>query len=156
MAVKEGVGRPMDIITTRFGTLSVQPQDELLFEQGLIGLEDCRRWIVLTDSKNPSLGWLQSIEQGHIALGVVSPRRFVPDYQLRVDRDALSPLELSTLRDAEVAVIASRNSTGLTLNLRAPLVINVEKRRGCQVVAKDAHPIQFALNTPTVALKRTA
>ncbi|MCG8451419.1 MAG: flagellar assembly protein FliW [Pirellulales bacterium] len=146
----------MDIITTRFGTLSVQPQDELLFEQGLIGLQDCQRWVVLTDSKNPALGWLQSIELGHVALGVVSPRRFVPDYQLRVDRDDLRPLELATVRDAEVAVIASRNETGLTLNLRAPLVINVEKRRGCQVVSKDAHPIQFALNRQTVSLKRTA
>ena len=146
----------MNIITTRFGTLTIQPQDELLFEQGLIGLEDCQRWIGLTDSKNPGLGWLQSIEQGHIALGVVSPRRFVPDYQLHVERDDLHSLNLTTIRDAEVVVVASRNETGLTLNLRAPLVINVEKRRGCQVVAKDAHPIQFAINTPAVSLKRTA
>ncbi|MCH2114444.1 MAG: flagellar assembly protein FliW [Pirellulales bacterium] len=146
----------MDIITTRFGTLSVQPVDELLFANGLIGLEDCRTWVVLTDSKNPALGWLQSAEQGHIALGVVSPRRFVPDYQLRVDRDDLRSLDLTTTGDAEVAVIASRNDAGLTLNLRAPLVINVEKRRGCQVVAKDAHPIQFQLNDPSMALKKTA
>ena len=147
----------MDIITTRFGTLSVHPQDELRFEQGLIGLEDCRRWVLLTDSHNHALGWLQSLEQGHIALGLVSPRRFVPDYQLRVDRDDLRMLELATLRDAEVAVIASRNESGLTLNLRAPLVFNVEERRGCQVVAKDdTHPIQFPLKTSPQSWKRSA
>lgn len=146
----------MDIITTRFGNISVDPKDELLFEQGLIGLEDCRRWVVLTDSKNPALGWLQSLDAGHIALGLVSPRRYVPNYQLRVDQQDLRTLDLTTNRDAEVVVIASRNEKGLTLNLRAPLVINVEKRRGCQVVAKDAYPIQFPLNTPSVSLKRTA
>lgn len=152
----EGVGRQMDVLTTRFGTLSVPPQDELYFDQGLIGLEDCRRWVVLTDSENLALGWLQSLDHGHIAMGIVSPRRFVSDYQLRVDRSDLRTLELATERDAEVAVIASRQSSGLTLNLRAPLVINVENRRGCQVVAKDSYPVQFPLSSPTVSLRRTA
>ncbi|NOY29205.1 MAG: flagellar assembly protein FliW [Planctomycetes bacterium] len=146
----------MDVHTTRFGTLSVPEQDELLFPQGLIGLEDCRRWVVLTDSDNPALGWLQSIEHGHIALGVVSPRRFVSDYQLRVDRDELRFLELATEHDAEVVVIASRQESDLTLNLRAPLVINVQQRRGCQVVAKDAYPVRFALTAQTIPLRRTA
>jgi len=146
----------MDVHTTRFGTLSVPEQDELLFPQGLIGLEDCRRWVVLTDSDNPALGWLQSIEHGHIALGVVSPRRFVPDYQLRVDRDELRFLELATTHDAEVVVIASRQESDLTLNLRAPLVINVQQRRGCQVVAKDTYPVRFPLTAQTIPLRRTA
>jgi len=146
----------MDVYTTRFGTLSVPPQDELLFDQGLVGLEDCRRWVVLTDSENPTLGWLQSVENGHVALGIVSPRRFVSDYQLRVDRDDLLALRLETTRDAEVAVIASRHPNGLTLNLRAPLVINVEKKLGCQVIAKDAHPVQFPLSTSQLQLRRSA
>jgi flagellar assembly factor FliW len=169
----------MDVFTTRFGLLSVQSQDEIVFERGLIGLEDCRRWVVLTDSANPALGWLQNLEQGHIAIGVVSPRRFVPDYQLRVDRAELRTLGLVTLRDAEVVVIASRqpesmdsrprfregealygnevpSPSGITLNLRAPLVINVEKRLGCQVIAKDEHPVQYPLDLQNVKLRRTA
>lgn len=146
----------MDIITTRFGVLSVQPQDEIVFEQGLIGLEDCKRWVVLTDSNNGALGWLQNLEQGHIAIGVVSPRRFVPDYQLRVDRADLRALSLATVRDAEVVVIASRQTDGLTLNLRAPLVINVEKRLGCQVIAKDEHPVQYPLDLQNLKLRRIA
>ena len=161
----------MDVFTTRFGLLSVQSQDEILFENGLIGLEDCRRWVVLTDSANPALGWLQNLEQGHIAVGVVSPRRFVPDYQLRVDRAHLRTLGLVTIRDAEVVVIASRqpevldsrlrahdgqSPTGITLNLRAPLVINVEKRLGCQVIATDEHPGQYPLYLQNMKLRRTA
>ncbi|MEM8944422.1 MAG: flagellar assembly protein FliW [Planctomycetota bacterium] len=157
----------MDVRTTRFGRLAVAPQDELIFESGLIGLEQCRRWVVLSDTSNAALGWLQSIEEPHIALGVVSPRRFVADYQLRVDRVELETLELATARDAEVVVIASRQVSGpeagaLTLNLRAPLVINVEQRRGCQVISKDDLPVQFPLSVPTqpssttTPLKRTA
>lgn len=146
----------MDIYTTRFGTLTVQPQDELLFEEGLIGLEDCRRWVVLTDSNNAALGWLQSLDQGHIALGVVSPRRFVPEYQLRVDRTDLNSLGLATVRDAEVVAITSRWESGLTLNLRAPIVINVEKKLGCQVIAKDDYPVQYPLDVHNTNLRRIA
>jgi flagellar assembly factor FliW len=146
----------MDVFTTRFGVLSIQPQDEIVFEQGLIGLEDCKRWVVLTDSNNGALGWLQNLEQGHIAVGVVSPRRFVPSYQLRVDRSDLRTLGLITIRDAEVVVIASRQVDGLTLNLRAPLVINVEKRLGCQVIAKDEHPVQYPLDLQNPKLRRIA
>lgn len=146
----------MDILTTRFGSLPVQSQDEILIERGLIGLEDCRRWVVLTDSSNPALGWLQNLEHGHIALGVVSPRRFVPSYQLRVDRSDLECLDLVTVRDAEIVVIASRRDSGLYLNLRAPIVINVEKRLGCQVISKDELPVQYPLDLQNMNLRRIA
>lgn len=135
----------MDIQTSRFGKLHVLPTDVLLFEHGLIGLRHCRRWVILADAQNPSLGWLQSIDEPESALGVVSPRRFVPDYQLRVSRQELAPLALANIRDAQVVVVISRNPEGLSLNLRAPLVINVEARRGRQVIAKDPLPVRLVL-----------
>lgn len=135
----------MEINTSRFGALQVLPSDILVFEQGLIGLRSCRRWVVLADAHNPALGWLQSIEDGEIALGVVSPRRFVGDYQLRVARGELDSLKLTNTADAQVVVIVSRHPEGLSLNLRAPLVINVEGRRGRQVIAKDPLPVRLVL-----------
>jgi flagellar assembly factor FliW len=135
----------MDVTTSRFGKLQAPPSDILLFDQGLIGLRTCRRWIVLADAQNPALGWLQCVDDPDVALGVVCPRRFVPDYQLRVARQELAPLGLANDRDAHIVVIVSRRPEGLCLNLRAPLVINVETRRGRQVVAKDSLPIRLLL-----------
>ena len=135
----------MDISTSRFGNLQVSPADILLFENGLIGLRQCRRWVVLADAQNAALGWLQSIDEAETALGVVSPRRFVADYQLRVSRQELATLALTNTRDAQVVVIVSRHAEGLSLNLRAPLVINVESRRGRQVIAKDPLPVRLVL-----------
>ncbi len=135
----------MEVTTSRFGTLQAPESDILLFDQGLIGLRHCRRWIVLADAQNPALGWLQCLDDPDAALGVVSPRRFVPDYQLRISRQDLAPLGLASARDAQVVVVVSRRPEGLCLNLRAPLVINVEGRRGRQVVAKDDLPVRLAL-----------
>ena len=141
----EGAGGDMEITTTRFGTLAVQPSDILMFDQGLIGLRAYRRWVVLADAHNAALGWLQSLDEPETALGVVSPRRFVPDYQLRIARQDLAPLQLAQTRDAQVVVVVSRHPEGLALNLRAPLVINVDGRKGRQVIAKDPLPVRLIL-----------
>lgn len=145
----------MEVTTSRFGKLQTAPADILLFDEGLIGLRHCRRWVVLADAQNAALGWLQSLDDADAALGVVSPRRFVPDYQLRVSRQELAPLGLAAASDAQVVVIVSRHPEGLSLNLRAPLVINVETRRGRQVIAKEPLPIQYALS-PVCDLRKTA
>ncbi|MCA9236570.1 MAG: flagellar assembly protein FliW [Planctomycetales bacterium] len=135
----------MDVLTTRFGSLRAAPGDLITFESGLIGLRECRRWLLLADAKNPLLGWLQCVDAPEVAVGVVAPRRFVPEFQLRVSRSEIQPLRLDNLRDAQVAVIVSRQPDGLSLNLRAPLVINIETRRGRQVISKDALPVQYLL-----------
>ena len=146
----------MDVPTSRFGNLCVSPQDMLTFRQGLIGYRELERWCLLADAENPTLGWLQSIDSPQVALGVVSPRRFVPQYQLRASRQDLQPLELAASRDAQVVVIVSRRPEGLSLNLQAPLVVNVENRQGCQVIARDPQPIQFLLPVERAELRRTA
>ena len=145
----------MDVATSRFGKLAVALQDVIVFDQGLIGLRRCRRWVLLADSQSPALGWLQCVDDGEIALGVVSPRRFAPNFQLRVDRHELASLDLTSPRDAQTVVIVSSRPDGLSLNLRAPLVINVEARKGRQVIAKDPLPVRMMLS-PGNELKLTA
>lgn len=149
----------MDVTTTRFGTISVQEEDLLSFERGLIGLEHCRSWILLADGQNGSLGWLQNVGSGEVAVGIVSPRLIVPDYQLRVASNELKGLQFdgltedglvaNTAKDIQVVVIVSRQPEGLSLNLKAPLVINVQTRQGCQVVSRDDYPVTHLLTVPS-------
>ena len=146
----------MLIHTTRFGRIDVEPADILSFASGLPGLEDCRQWALLADAANDALGWLQSVTRGDIALAVVSPRRFVPDYQVRIPRSELSPLALADVRQAQVVVVVGRNGTGLTLNLKAPIVINLENRTGRQVVASGDLPLQYELGQERPPLKKSA
>ena len=84
----------MRINTTRFGRIDIDASDVIRFTSGLPGLEDCRDWALLADTTNDALGWLQSTTRGDVALAVVSPRRFVPEYQVRIPRSELSPLEI--------------------------------------------------------------
>jgi flagellar assembly factor FliW len=135
----------MKIETTRFGSLTLDPQAVLLFPAGIPGLESCRQWVLLADAENDALGWLQSTLRPEIALAVVNPRRFVEGYQARVARSELAPLGLDGLQEAQVFAIVGKGESGITLNLKAPLVINLRRRLGRQVVANGDQPIRHEL-----------
>ncbi len=144
------------IQTSRFGALQVEPDDVIEFPRGILGMEHLREWVLFADAQNAQLGWFQSTQQPEVALAVVSPRRFVPDYQVRVARRELTPLKLEKAEDAHVLAIVNQNDRCITLNLKAPLVINLPHRVGCQVVAKGNQPIQHELSYPTEPLKQSA
>jgi flagellar assembly factor FliW len=91
------------------------------------------------------LAWLQSTARPEVALAVVHPKRFVPNYQLRIGRRDLAPLALTSLADAEVLVIVSSHHDDLTLNLKAPLVINVSRRLGRQVITESDATVQHSV-----------
>jgi flagellar assembly factor FliW len=135
----------MNLSTARFGSVTIEEGDVLEFVDGLIGMEQCRRWVLLADASNPALGWLQSTERADLALAVVSPRRFVPDYTVRVARRDIEPLALTELSEAQVLVIVGQAEGALVLNLKAPLVIHLAARLGRQIVARDDHAVQFRL-----------
>ena len=146
----------MQIQTTRFGELEIEPQDILEFPAGLVGFEHCRTWVLLADAQNDALGWLQSTEQAEVAFAVVSPRRYVDGYQARVPRSEIAQLELAELSSARVIVIVGKNDRSATLNLKAPLVINLDRRLGRQVVVNGDAPLQFELECQRFLLKKSA
>jgi flagellar assembly factor FliW len=146
----------MEIHSSRFGTLHLDSDDVLRFPAGLLGLEHCREWVLLDDGQNDAVAWLQSVECPEVALAVVSPRRFVPDYRIRVARPEIEPLDFDDVRSAEVLVIVGRTDRAVTLNLKAPLLVNPARRLGRQVITNGNLPIRHELNNGQLALKRSA
>jgi flagellar assembly factor FliW len=146
----------MEITTSRFGRFEVQADDVIRFPAGLLGFESCREWVLLADVENDALAWLQSVDRPEVAVAVVSPRRFVPAYQIRVARRELAALELAEPKRAQVLAILGKTDRTITLNLRAPVVINLEKRLGRQVVTNDDHPVQYELERGTPAFRKSA
>lgn len=135
----------MQIDTQHFGTVDVEVEDILLFPRGIVAFEACRHWVLLSDEENPTLAWLQSVSQSEVALPVVSPRRFATGYAVHVVRGQLAPLEFSQFDQAYVLTIVSQSDGDLTLNLKAPLIINLDRRLGRQVITVDEQPVAMPL-----------
>jgi flagellar assembly factor FliW len=147
----------MQIGTKHFGTIEIEVDDILLFPHGVIAFEDCRHWVLLADAENPALAWLQSVSREEVALPVVSPRRFAPGYSVHVARGQLTPLEFSQFDQAYVLSVVSQSDGDLTLNLKAPLIINLDRRLGRQVITSDEQPVVLTLpSAPPIPLRKSA
>ncbi|TWT92112.1 flagellar assembly protein FliW [Stieleria varia] len=137
----------MRIDTQRFGTIHLEQDQLFLFPSGLVGMEMLRQWALLPDPSNPSVAWLQSAARGDRALAVVSPRAFYADYRVEVSRRDLACLHLSAEAELYVLSTLSGHSGRMTTNLRAPILLNLSRRLGCQIVTAESYPIQYALPT---------
>jgi flagellar assembly factor FliW len=146
----------MKLETTRFGTVEIQSDDILFFRYGLFGFEDQNQWVLLSDLHNSAVAWLQSMSHPDIALPVVSPRRFVDDYQVHLDERQIALLSLAKEEQAAVLAVVSRTGQTLTCNLRAPIVINLDRRVGCQVVTADEQPLQHPLAELPAVVRKSA
>jgi flagellar assembly factor FliW len=147
----------MQISTRHFGSVEIDAEDILLFPRGIVAFEGCRHWVLLADDENHSLAWLQSVSQADVSLPVVSPRRFAPEYSVHVVRGQLIPLEFSQFDQAYVLVIVSQSDGDLTLNLKAPLIINLDRRLGRQVITLDEQPVAMPLvGSAPRALRKSA
>ena len=146
----------MQINTSRFGSVSMEPDDILLFPHGLAGFEQLRHFVILADADNDAVGWLQSISEAETALPVVSPRRFVVDYQVRVPASELTALQLAGPDRAFVLAVVSKQDGRLTINLRAPVVINLDRRLGRQLITKDDQPLRHEIAVLPEQLRKSA
>jgi len=131
----------------RFGTVEIRERDVIEFPFGLIGLGGLR--YVLLD-RNPGTGflWLHEIDDPALALPVVSPQQFFPEFALDIAPEDRERTGLQDAHDARlyVTVRATPNPLDITANLRAPLV--VREGRGYQVLNNNEDaPLQAPLFT---------
>ncbi|MCU0959826.1 MAG: flagellar assembly protein FliW [Pirellulaceae bacterium] len=138
----------MQLSTTRFGLLAVDVDDLIHFPHGVIGYEGCRRWLLLADPQSDAVGWLQSAERPATALAVVSPRRFAAGYRIRVARHQLACLALHDHDRMYALCVVNKQDGQCVINLRAPILINLDRRLGCQLITSDEQPLQLPLTEP--------
>ncbi|MEM9826268.1 MAG: flagellar assembly protein FliW [Planctomycetota bacterium] len=143
----------MHLETQRFGNIEVANEQLLLFPGGLIGMERLRQWAMIPDAQNDSLAWLQSTSNGRIALPVISPRLYFPDYRVRISPRGLESLRIRPGQATYILTTVSEHGDQITTNLHAPLVINVHERLGAQIVTTDTQPLRQRIS---LSLQRAA
>ncbi|MHC2069688.1 flagellar assembly protein FliW [Bremerella sp. T1] len=146
----------MEVQTTRFGKLDIRQDEIITFAGGLIGFDTHTKWAILADESNESVGWLQSMEDPGLAFAVVSPRRYIPSYKVRISPEQANSLKIDAGMETFVLVIVSRESSLVTVNLRAPLLINLSLQVGRQVITTDEQPLRHVIATETIPLRRSA
>jgi flagellar assembly factor FliW len=130
----------MDVKTTRFGTLTIEPERIIHFPLGLVGFETLQRFVLIDSDEIAPMRWLQAVDEPSLAFLVVEPQLFFPDYLVSVTADERKVVGLGEADEAVVAclVVVPADPREMTINLMGPLIMNPEKRLGKQAVLHDS------------------
>lgn len=132
----------MKIKTRKFGETEIDENTIFTMPEGLPGFSGHHRFVILEDSKTAPFCWLQSLDNPDIALVVMNPFLFKPDYQFDLKGLVLSR-NWGDVGSENVHVYVVINISGsdaeqtITANLMGPIVINSEKKEAFQMVISD-------------------
>ncbi|WP_348945582.1 flagellar assembly protein FliW [Chitinibacter sp. FCG-7] len=126
----------MDVFLSQFGPIEVDPDTVIHFPAGLPGFDDCKNYKLLHEDKpNPSVYWLQSLDDANVAFSIVGAERLGFNYVLTLNDDECAALQLKDASEAMLFLILSRpDNQPIRANTLAPLVINLQSRKGLQKI----------------------
>ena len=137
----------MRLDTRNFGELDIDESKIIEFKSGIPGYPQLRQFILLSDKNSDSpeddqdglLYWLQSVEDKDLAFVMVDMVRYNPSYDPRVSEDEIAELgnyDPETFCFYNIAVLPE-NMNDMTVNLKAPVVINSQSMLGKQVICEN-------------------
>lgn len=131
----------MEIQTKYQGTLEIQDQQVIHFEQGIPGFLNEKRFVVSMFAEDTPFFVLQSVETPSLAFVVTDPFHFRKDYHFDLPDTVVEQLEIKSEEDVAVYVILTLQDPfeSTTANLQAPLIINYQRQLGKQVVLDDSN-----------------
>ena len=124
----------MNISSQRFGALEIGEEQVLQFPEGIIGFPNEREFVLIPHNSTGFLAWLQSTRSPAIALPVVSAHAFGSKYPDVSIEGAANALGLGEDDVALMVVLSAPQGQPATVNLLAPILVNVTTRRGAQII----------------------
>jgi len=130
------VSDKIKVQTTRFGDLEVPKDTLIVIPAGLIGFPANTNFVLI--EYTPPFSWLQSTQASDLAFVVVNAAEFGDEYTFDLPFDERS-LELTPADEVAIFnLVTIRPDPSLsTVNLKAPVVVNLKNRRGKQIILDD-------------------
>ena len=125
------------------------PEDSVIsFPDGVPGLGDCRRFVLLRPDDLGPIVLLQSVEDEMVSLPLIPAAVVHAEYKLHLeteDRDALEAEESDELAPLAVVILPGEGGVA-ACNLYAPIVVNFRSRKGRQILQGESdYPTVFPL-----------
>ena len=99
------------------------------------------------DGARKNISWLQSLDEPSFALPVMDPLLIKEDYNPQVEHELMKSLGNLTEENTYVLVTVTvpADIKKISVNLRAPIVINVENLKAEQLIVDDSYPVKYMI-----------
>ncbi|NLJ66197.1 MAG: flagellar assembly protein FliW [Clostridiales bacterium] len=138
----------MIVETSRFGSVEVDDDKIIHFEDGLPGLENLTKYIILSPPELDPFHILQSIEDQDIALTIADPFLFKKDYSPLIKDKVFDELKIEDNKDTALftIIVIPQDYRKMTANLMAPILINPDRMLGKQVILDEGdYPVRYPI-----------
>lgn len=135
----------MKIKTRDFGEILVTEEDTINFTSGIYGFEDFKKYIILKDSPDDDIMFLQSIDNMDLSFVLVDPYSILISYNPLLQEEDLYDLKSNNEAELKYLVIAiiKDNIKDSLVNLKNPIVINPNNRSAKQVILQNSYPLRY-------------
>ena len=152
----------MKAVTRVFGTIDIADDKIITMEKGMIGFPELTHFALIFDEEKKDkafkIMWLQSMDDGNMAFPVIDPSHFIGDYRPSVNEEIIAPLgefhEENTY--LLVTVTVPKKVEDFSVNLKAPIVINLDTNKGAQIITEDDYPVKYKIYDLLKASKEKA
>lgn len=131
----------MQIQTKYFGEVEIEESKIIHFNRGLMGFEEYKDYTIIYDieSKGNKISWLQCATEPTIALPIMNPLDVVANYNPSIASASLDELEGLSEENMAIFTIVTvpSNVKNMTINLKAPIIINSQTTQAIQVIADN-------------------
>ncbi len=132
----------MLVKTRYFGEKDLPDEKIITLEKGLMGFDQYRKYTILYDCEKEggtNISWFQSVDEPSLALPVINPLIVKEDYNPTVEDELLKGL--GDLNDDNLVILVTMTVPSdlekMTVNLKAPIIINADTRKGAQVIVEN-------------------
>lgn len=112
---------------------------EILFEKGIPGFENYRYFNVNIVEGIKRFYHIVSKEDSNIGFISISPFDIKKDYEIDLDDEFIKELDIKDEKDVLVICLITlgKSLKDSTVNLKAPIIINIKNNRGKQLILQD-------------------
>lgn len=145
----------IEINSARWGKLTVDAEDVIEFPRGIIGFKRYNKFAIFESEDYKPFQLLISVEQENIGFVIINPFIFCPDYKPKIIPLDLKELDIQNGNQFLIYTIVTLTSDSKqsTANLRGPIIINLEKKVGKQVIIpNEEYPIKYPIMPQADAL----
>ena len=140
----------MQANTRLFGAIDIPDDKIIVLENGMIGLPEMKYFALIFDEEKVGGGkvrWLQSMDDPETAFPVMDPSLVKDDYSPMINDDILRPL--GELNEENTFILTTltvpKEVEKMSINLKAPIIINAETRKGAQIIVENDMPVKFMI-----------
>lgn len=111
----------------------------IIFEKGIPGFEKYRNFQISDIKENPKFKMINSLEDEGIGFIAISPFDIKKDYSIDLNNETIKDLDIKDHKDVFVLNLITLGKTlnSSTVNLKAPLIINVKNNKAKQFILQD-------------------